>query len=171
VTVVAVVCHAAQSRHRSPLQILAGDRVTDVWSPAGEGLERCSLRLDKEDRDLYGSLVRVIQAETGPNDSILALPNDAELYFLASRRNPTRFYNGALGMWNDAALNDVLTMLTTRPPRLVAFRPDDKYNNAASQQVMAHVRSAYERFTTVGGLELYRLRSPRDAGTARPRSP
>ena len=158
-TVIAIVFHAGQSRFRSPVQILAGDRVSNVWRDRGEGgLDRCSLQLDRADRELYGQLVRVIQSETRSDESILALPNDAELYFLASRRNPSRFFNAALGVTNDEDLNEVMSMLTGRPPRLVAFRPDDKYNTKAIQHVMNHVRLTYEHFATIGGLELYRLR-------------
>jgi hypothetical protein len=108
---------------------------------------------------LYGQLVRVIQAETRPEESILAFPNDAELYFLASRRNPSRFFNAALGITSDQELNDLMSVLTGQPPRLVAFRPDDKYNTEATRQIMSYVRSTYEHFETIGGLELYRLRS------------
>jgi hypothetical protein len=158
-TVIAIVFHAGQSRFRTPNQILAGVRVSNVWAGGEGGLARCSLRLDRADRDLYGQLVRVIQAETRPDESILVLPNDAELYFLASRRNPTRFFNAALGITSDEQLNDVMSTLTDRPPRLVAFRPDDKYNTDRIRQAMRYVKSTYQHFATIGGLELYRLRS------------
>ena len=145
-------------RFRTPVQILAGDRVSNVWARGEGGLDRCSLQLDRADRELYGHLVRVIQSETRPDESILVLPNDAELYFLASRRNPTRFFNAALGITNAHEVEGVIAVLTGRPPRLVAFRPDDKYNTEAVLQVMRYVRSAYEHFATIGGIELYRLR-------------
>jgi hypothetical protein len=163
-TVIAIVFHAGQSRFRTPNQVLAGVRVSDVWVGGEGGLDRCRLRLDRADRDLYGQLVRVIQAETRHDESILVLPNDAELYFLASRRNPTRFFNAALGMTSDEALNDVMSTLTDRPPRLVVFRPDDKYNTDRIRQAMKYVRSTYQHFATIGGLELYRLRSSNNGG-------
>jgi hypothetical protein len=161
-TAIAIVFHAGQSRFRTPVQILAGDRVSNVWARGEGGLDRSSLQLDRADRELYGRLVSVIHAETRPDETILALPNDAELYFLASRRNASRFFNAALGLTNDRELKDLMAVLTDRPPRLVAFRPDDKYNTEATRQVMSYVRSTYEHFATIGGLELYRLRAPRN---------
>jgi hypothetical protein len=158
IAVVAVVFHAGQSRNRTPVQILQGQRISPVWMAGAGGLERARLRLDPADRDIYGRLVGLIETETGVEDSILAIPNDAELYFLARRRNPLRFYNSALGIKSEADLDAVLAELHTRPPRLVAFRPDDKYNNAASHRVMDLVRSRYDRIDTIAGLDIYRLR-------------
>jgi hypothetical protein len=43
----------------------------------------------------------------------------------------------------------------------VTFRPDDKYNSDASRRIMEYVRSRYERFDTIDGVELYRLRERR----------
>ncbi len=62
VMVIAIVLHAWQSRHRTRLQILGGDRVTDVWAMEAGRPDRNSLRLDREDHELHGRLVSVIQA-------------------------------------------------------------------------------------------------------------
>jgi hypothetical protein len=155
---VAVLFHAGQSRLRTPREILEGARVSNVWTNNGAGLTRCRLRLDAADHALYGSLVDAIQRASGPGDSVFALPNDAELYFLAERRNPFRFYNSALGIRSAAELARVIDELTAHPPRLVLFRPADKYNTDASRQVMDVVRSRYDRLQTIEGLEIYRLR-------------
>jgi hypothetical protein len=154
--VIALVYHAGQSRTRTPIQSLQGVRVSNVWRSSDDGLDRCSLRLEPEDRAVYGSLVATIQGSSEPDESIFAMPNDAELYFLARRRNPFRFYNTALGMRTRPELDHVLQVLRTDPPRLVIFRPDDKYNDAASRQVMVFVRSKYTRIAETGGLQVYR---------------
>jgi hypothetical protein len=166
VTVVAIVFHAGQSRDRTLGQILTGSRESLVWATAEAGLQRSSLQMSQADRRLYGRLVSVIQAATRPDESILALPNDAELYFLTSRRNPTRFYNAALGMTNAAERDDVMSILTTSPPRMVIFRPSDKYITPSVRQIMGYVGSTYEKFATIGEFDLYRLPSPRDGGAA-----
>ena len=158
---VAVVFHAAQSRERTPVQMLQGQRISNVWSGAAGGLDRANLRLDAGDRSLYGGLVALIESKTRADESILAVPNDAELYFLARRRNPMRFFNSALGIKGDDDLTRVLGEIGRHPPRLVLFRPDDKYNNAASQQVMALVRSRYVQLDTIDGLEIWEHASVR----------
>jgi hypothetical protein len=154
---ISVVFHAGQSRERTVREILEGRRVSNVWSGDAGGLDRCHLRLDQVDRDVYGRFVRVIHAETQADEAIFALPNDAELYFLANRRNPFRFYNSALGMRTDDDLRHVMTEMRAHPPRLVIFRPDDKYNNAASARVMSLVKSEYVLIDTIDGRDLYRL--------------
>lgn len=161
-TVVAVLCcisvafHAGQTRERTPRQVLRGDRVTE-WSALVDcGIERCSLRVSPEDASTYRQFVRLIQAETNETESILALPNDAELYFLARRRNPVRFFNAALGIVDERDLKEVFRVLDEEPPRLVIFRPSDKYNTRAVADVMAVVKSRFTRIDTIGGAEVYR---------------
>jgi hypothetical protein len=138
------------------VQILEGSRVSSVWGSEGLPLERCTLRLDAGDHDLYASLVRAIQGASNPDDTILAIPNDAELYFLADRANPFRFYNSALGIRTNAELRHVTDEIAAHPPRLVIFRPDDKYNTDATRVVMDLVRARYEHFRDIDGLEIYR---------------
>jgi hypothetical protein len=155
-SVVAVVFHAGQTRLRTPVEILQGRRVTSVWSLPPCGLPRCSLRIDEADRLEYARLLAVIERETGPDDTILALPIDPELYFLADRRSSVRFYNSALGIHNDGQLQQVVEMFDARPPKLVAVRPDDKFMTDASRTLMALVRARYTYVETTGGLEFYR---------------
>jgi hypothetical protein len=50
-----------------------------------------------------------------------------------------------------------MTEMRVHPPRLVIFRPDDKYNNAASERVMSLVKSKYVLIDTIDGRDLYRL--------------
>jgi hypothetical protein len=155
VSAVAIAFHAGQSWQRSPHDILAGRRVSDVWTQGGGGLPRCSLRLTGTDRAAYGQFVAVIDSNSREDESIFVLPNDAELYFLANRRNPFRFYNSALGMRSPEELRDVVRELLDRPPRLVMFRPNDKYNNEMTSQVMDVVRSHYVRVGVIDGREIY----------------
>ena len=131
--------------------------ISNIWSSDAGRLDRGRLRLDRVDRDVYGRFVKVIQAETRADEAIFALPNDAELYFLANRRNPFRFYNSALGIRTDDDLRHVMAEMQARPPRLVIFRPGDKYNNAASARVMSLVKSKYVRIDTIDGRDVYRL--------------
>jgi len=157
-SVVAVVFHAGQSRFRTPMEVLQGKRLSNTWALGASDLDRCRLRLDEADRRVYGQIVQVIQSESASTDSILALPNDAELYFLARRRSLVRFYNSGLGIQTATELQQVMAELTARPPRIVTFRPDDKYVTEASRHIMEFVRSRYDPIATIDGLEIHRLR-------------
>jgi len=156
--VVGIEHHACQLRLRNALEILEGHRVADVWTTAGRGpLPRASLAIEDKERESYARVVALIQAEVLPSESIWALPNDAELYFLADRRNPLRFYNSALGLSDERAVQGLLEQLADDPPRLVLYRHDDKYNTPAVRKVMDAVRRRYEPLETLEGLDIYRL--------------
>jgi len=154
--VVAIVFHAGQTRERTPVQVLAGERPTNLQALVDCGLPRCSLKLSQDDAQVYGSLTETIQREVPAGESILAIPNDAELYFLAERRNPTRFYNAALGTTTEEQRREVLAVLEETPPRLVVFRPDDKYNTRATAEIMAMVRTHYTSLGKKYGTEIYK---------------
>jgi hypothetical protein len=153
---VAVAFHAGQSRHRTSVQILEGHRDTNVWTASGNGLDRADLRLSQQDVDIYGQFVRVIRAETRPDESILAMPNDSELYFLAQRPNPTRFYNSTMGLLDADDVQALIEAMRVAPPRLVIFRPDDKFNTPESHRLMKHVRASYTLIEMIDGAEIYR---------------
>jgi hypothetical protein len=125
-------------------------------SPRCAQLGRASLRVERHECEAYGRLVAAITAEAPLGSRILAIPSDAELYFLADRANPFRFYNTALGVRSSEDLAAVLDALERQPPAVVTYRPADKYNTDASRRIMAAVQSHYERFNTIEGVELYR---------------
>jgi hypothetical protein len=86
------------------------------------------------------------------------LPANAELYFLAQRSNPFRFYNTALGIRSSADLDSVLSVLRCHPPKLVFYNSKDKYNTAASERIARFVRDAYEPLTPLPPFEVFRRR-------------
>ncbi len=96
------------------------------------------LQIERADCESYRGLVEIIQAEVPPQGMIFAIPADAELYFLANRRNPFRFYNTALGIRDDAELAGVLQELATQPPLVVTYRSNDKFNTPASKRIMEY---------------------------------
>ena len=155
---VAVTFHAAQSYVRTPRQTLAGDRTLTAQTPLCVSPSRASLRIERADCQPYLALAARIRAEATPDQTVLAVPNDPELYFLSQRRNPFGFYNTAFGVRSETDLRDVLALLAAHPPRIVTYRPGDKYNTAASRQIMQRVRASYDRFDEVDGVELYRPR-------------
>jgi hypothetical protein len=161
ITLVAVLFHAGQSFSRTSTQVLQGRQTFTASTPICPPFERSTLKVERADCDAYQQLVAAVQRETSGQDYIFAVPSDAELYFLADRPNPFRFYNTALGVRTERELNEVLQTLIDRPPRVITFRTDDKYNTAASRRIMEYVRSAYEKFDTVGQVQLYRSRTSR----------
>lgn len=155
IAVVAVTCHAAQPRTRTSIEILEGRRTAQFSAPVAS-LERVGLRIGAEDEMRYARIVKVVRAASSDTDPIFALPNDAEIYFLARRRNPFRFYNSALGVLTEADGEAVIDVIEHAPPALVLFRPQDKYNNIFSSRIMTAVRRTYTQIAVIDGLEVYK---------------
>ena len=155
-SIVSVAFHAGQPSSRTPFEAARGLRSADAAPTRCAQLARASLRVERRDCETYGKLVAGITAEASPGSQILAIPSDAELYFLADRVNPFRFYNTALGVRSSEDVAAVLDALEHRPPAVVTYRPADKYNTEASRRIMAAVLTRYERFNTIDGVELYR---------------
>ena len=152
----AVYYHAAMPLSRGVAGVVAGKR-----QPASTPLQlvRAGLYVGAEDAARYHRYVALIDQETQPGDSIFALPTNAELYFLAKRANPFRFYNTALGIRSSVELDSVLHVLKCHPPKLVLYDPKDKYNTSASLRIAQIVRATYERLPPLPPFEVFRRRS------------
>jgi hypothetical protein len=137
--------------------IVAGQTKTVV---APTGLPRAGLIVAAEETALYSLLLNLIDKHSAPQDAILALPANPELYFLAQRRNPLRFFNAARGLQSAADLRAVEGALEENPPQLVFYRPDDIYNTAPVRRLMADLRRRYSLLETAGGFEIYLLDGP-----------
>ncbi len=151
----ALFYQAGQPVTRGGTGIVAGERVPLVKADA---LERAPLWMAAGEAELYGDLVALIARETTRDETILALPANPELYFLAERRSALPFFNSAVAIRDEDALSAAVGALRADPPRLVFHRVDDKYNNFASAGLMAFVRGRYEKIGRYGGVGVYRLR-------------
>jgi hypothetical protein len=146
---------AAMPVTRPLKDIVAGERrfpTTPLPSPVA------GIYADTAEAQLYQSLVRLIDRETQPGDTIFALPNNAELYFLGRRTNPFRFYNTAVGVRSAADLDSLLQVIRCHPPKLVFYDPTDKYNTPASVRIAGTLRRQYEKLAPVPPFEVFRAR-------------
>jgi hypothetical protein len=157
--IVAVVFHAGQSSFRTVMEVAEGYRTVTANTVMCSPFFRSGLRVPEAECAPYRKIVAQIQAESSPSATIFALPSDSELYFLSARKNPFPFYNSAVGLQTAPDVAEVLAALKRNPPRVVTYRPEDKYNTDASRAIMQYVRSTYDHFDTIGGVELYRVRA------------
>lgn len=147
-----VYFHAGQPASRGIAGILRGDRVASAHAST---LPHNSLRIDPVDARTYTSLVELIHREVPAGEAIFAVPSNAELYFMAERRNPFRFYNTALGVRSDEDLALVERTLRDDPPRLVTFNRDDKYNTPRSRRIMEMVETRYAAIGNFDSFTVY----------------
>ena len=154
---VGLAFHAGQSPSRGMAGIIAVTRVQHV--PC-DGLDRCGLKVRPDSLAHYRHIVDLVERYSHPGDAVLAVPVNPEIYYLARRRNPLRFFNTALGLKDERARHDMLLVLESNPPKLVFYRPRDKYNTSASQRLMAQLRERYALLETRDGMEIHLLNVP-----------
>lgn len=150
---IAIYYQAGQPVTRSLAGIIRGDRVALV--PATT-IERAGLWVEPESLRTYTRLISVIQANSQPNETIFVLPYNPELYFLAERRNPFRFWNTAVGIRPGAEEQRVMNVLRNTPPRLIVIAPRDRNNTPTSEAIIAYVRQNYSLIQSIEQFEIYR---------------
>ncbi len=159
---VGVYYHAGQPLSGSFADLFGGRRNISKLSNTASSISRASLKIAADENNRYVEILKLIDSQTTPAESILALPTNAELYFLSGRRNPFRFYNTALGVRTPEDLEMVKQLIDNSPPKLVIHRADDKYNTAYAQEIVRFVAERYELLGETHGFTVYRSREPVD---------
>ncbi len=154
---IALYFHAGQSINRGDEGLFRGVRTPVKEAPT---LPKSGLWIDKYDIAAYTLALRAIEREVGPQETFFALPSNTELYFLSDRPNPFRFFNFSIGVLTMAEVEAVDQELLRRPPKLVFFSPDDKYNTELSRELMRRVAGRYPLWTRIGYWDVYRRPDP-----------
>jgi hypothetical protein len=129
-------------------------------------------------------VVRWLQLNTEPSDSVLFLPNDAAYYYLTERRSPIRFVMGHQIVTREHR-REVLAALRAQPPRFVVWNhASARVDGLSDEQVfgaelLAWLDARYETQVRLGEVEVRRLREdarargerPAAAAGRRPRAP
>ncbi len=144
--------HAGQPLSRGGIGIIEGQRKSRL--PACP-IAKVRLRLETQQCNAYTHVLAAINHHANSDDTILALPYSPEIYFLSGLNAPVRFINSAIGVQNEAQLNGTLAVLRAAPPRLVIYRPNDKYNTDHSRRIANWVASRYELLGAFDGFEIY----------------
>jgi hypothetical protein len=152
-SLISVRYQAAQPISRGWAGIISGERESLVKSVT---LPRSGLWIDSDSLTVYSELVRLIHEESRADETIFAIPNNSELYFLAQRKNPFRFWNTAIGVRDEKEAMGVVESLKRAPPRIITFVPGDKNNTPSSTLIIAWVRQHYALVKTVADFEVYR---------------
>lgn len=153
---VALHYHAAQPLTRGIDGVLRGERVALT---ADHGLDRVSLAIEPDEARLYAHFVALIARQAPAGAPILALPMNPELYVLARRRNPLRFFNAGIGLTDAADVAEALAILERDPPALVFHRAGDKYNTPLTAPIVDFVRDRYTLIESLEGFDVYRYRA------------
>ena len=151
---IALYYHAGQPITRSYAEVIAGARY-DLVRSSDPAL--ASLHLTADDKKTYEALLGLIDRYSEPGDPILAVPAQAELFFLRDRRNPLKYSFLPFGLRDDQSVARALGVLTKTPPRVVVHVPGLPYNTPATDQIMAFVRAHYTHVASIREFEIYAM--------------
>src|SRR5262249_42570289 len=137
---------------------------------------RANLRVRGTDKQVYETLVQLIDRLAGNDPYILATPDCPEVYFLSRRKNPTRvlyeFFDPV-----QPTPRQLLEQLTAKGVRVVVLNTRPEFSQPVSHELYATLTRVYSRSADVGWFRvLWRACPPRSrdpltdssAGRARP---
>lgn len=99
----------------------------------------------------YEKLVRVIQQHVPPGSYIYVAPDDAQIYFLAEMRNPTRLTYSALDEPRGQTQR-ILQRLAAHDVRLVVI--DSDLISSAPAELLEKLNSLFPDLTSVGQFQI-----------------
>jgi 4-amino-4-deoxy-L-arabinose transferase-like glycosyltransferase len=152
----------------TPILLLLVAGVRDAWMPAFDAglhfrdnrelaIERGrGIFVEDKQAELTEGLVRLIQDNSSPDDYIFSFAQRGSgLYFLAARRNPTRFlWWRSVGISNEER-EAVMTMIASGRARLIVVQ-----DVAANREIQDFIGAGYEHIGTVADIAVYGLRKP-----------
>jgi len=110
--------------------------------------------VEEKQAELTEGLVQLIQANSSPNDYIFSFAQrGSALYFLANRKNPTRFL-----WWRSVGISDeerdaVMAMISNRRAKLIVVQ-----DVAANKEIQDFISDNYEQIGTVADISVYGLK-------------
>lgn len=150
----------------TPLVFLLLAGMQDTWAPEFDSgfrfrdnreltIERGrGIFVEEKQAELTEGLVQLIQANSSKDDYIFSFAQrGSALYFLAARRNPTRFL-----WWRSVGISAeereaVMTMIANRRAKLIVVQ-----DVAATQEIQDFIGDNYDQIGTVADIAVYGLR-------------
>jgi hypothetical protein len=103
-----------------------GDSV--AVDPVPLNLERSSQRVPLADVITYTALVEEISRHVQPGDTILAMPDCPEVYFLTKTRNPTRYFYEFMASPEEYQLDRMLELIGEQQVKMVIFQEEMRFS-------------------------------------------
>ena len=149
-----------------PIVFLTAIGLNNTWAPEFDSgahfrdnrelkIERGkNIFVDERQAELTEGLVQLIEANSSPGDYIFSFAQrGSALYFLANRRNPTRFL-----WWRSVGISDderdaVMNMISNRRAKLIVVQ-----DVAANKEIQDFIRDNYDHVGTVSDIAVYGLK-------------
>lgn len=144
--------------HRG-LVLLTGIEYLHVEQKTPLELERGGLEISKPMAQIYGELTDAVSELSAPGSYIYATPDCPEVYFLTTRRNPTRtffeLFDDDLGGHDETRTQRILDLLKTRQVALVVLNDAPLFSREVDPTLTREIRSRYPRSTRIGPFILH----------------
>jgi hypothetical protein len=113
-------------------------------------LPRASLRVSREDAEMYRRVVSLIDAHSS-GDTIYAFPDCPEVYYLASKANPTP---ANFDLFYRLTTDQVLRIWTERDVRVIVINHRPRFSGRPAADLLQEARSRFAHTERVGLFEV-----------------
>ena len=111
--------------------------------------ERANLRVRERDKEVYETLVHLIDLLAGQDRYIMAMPDCPEVVFLSRRKNPTRVLSEFLDPTPPTPW-ELLDHLTSMGVRVVVLNSRPEFSRPVSHELYATLTEVYSQYVDVG---------------------
>lgn len=101
----------------------------------------------------YQRSVELIHKHVGPEETIFSFPYHPEWYFLAQRKNPTRYTTPSQSISNPEQLAQMEALVRQARPKLLVYGRDDPFNTSFTRQLRQKLSDAYHLVGDENGYE------------------
>jgi len=148
----AIYHHAAQPLQRGLGPTAINQKMNVSYKP----IPGTSIKVDKQEADLYAVLLNVIEKCTLPTDKIYAFPSHNEIYLLSNRDSAFRFIHSVHGLKSQHQVDEtVKSILLSKTPSLIVHNTTDKYNTRFSDDLLERISLAYVKIEQVSPFAIY----------------
>lgn len=115
--------------------------------------EKAKVYLPKDEAEFYADSIAMIRSNVKNDETIFSFPTHPEWYFLTQRRNATKHLSSGVSVNSNEALDELKITLTSTPPSIVIYKPNDKYNSKYMLSLREWIGSRYSVIYVKNGFE------------------
>lgn len=114
---------------------------------------RANLNLPPRVADFYRRTVEFIQSQVGEQETIFSFPYHAEWYFLANRKNPTRYIVPSQDAADEQGMALMEEQLRLTRPKLILYYREDIFNTPYTRKLRQRLDDGYHKIRDENGYE------------------
>lgn len=149
---IAVYYHGGQPASRHFFNTIEGERLPLTRS---EYPELRDFYIPHDELKAYEQVLDLIDIHTKAGETILAIPANADLFYLSKRKNPLRFVYLPFGIRDESSLNEATAILESDPPKMIFHAHLLPYNTVYTDRLLNSLMSNYQLIKELGEFRIY----------------